>query len=144
MDSTKCVDIVSAYGCALERRTGALGDERTLPYHKDRILRALLHQLLEAPSELREPLKIGVMELEPFVPGREFQMVLRYERWQAGFVRAGEEHQEKRAHELLEHPDFQLTETYMNLLHAVLVRKGERLEQLRNLEKLLEFDDSCT
>lgn len=68
--------IISAYLQVVENISGTLAPESALPYSKQQIGEAILQELAEDPeSDLRRRLEIAYIQLESFVPCKDFRMI---------------------------------------------------------------------
>jgi hypothetical protein len=68
--------IISAYLRVLDDMSGPIAVEADLPYPKERIGEAILQELADDPeSDLRRRLEIAYVQLESFIPYREFRVI---------------------------------------------------------------------
>ncbi len=68
--------IISAYLLVLENMSGPIAVISDLPYSKERIGEAILQELTEDPeSDLRRQLEIAYVQLESFIPYKEYLVI---------------------------------------------------------------------
>jgi len=71
--------IVAAYLDVLENINGTLAPENRLPFPKDQIAEAIIHELTANPeSDLQRRLEIAYVMLEAFIPYEEYCVIENY------------------------------------------------------------------
>ena len=138
MDSTRRMEIIFAYGVALENRQFPVGRETDLPFPKDLISEALSQELLSPSNpEMLNPLGVAFLGLESFISEDEYKIVIQYEQTIASAQKVAKEEGLESVRELVTKMA-DIAGGVQTIQQTIAQRYEERLAQLQKMRQLRE------